>query len=110
MGSETSLDAVLEAIMAGKPASEIEPILQELSRHDRQTLLCTACSNQEEIASNCLHHGKEISALLTSNCPLYVNGKATCLLDLPVTVRFEVSNAALAAMSVKLSPFPPARY
>ena len=99
MGSEASLDVVLEAIMAGRPASQIEAILQELSRHDRQTLLCTVCSNHQEIASNCLQHGKEISALLTSNCPFYINGKATCLLDLPVTVRFEISSAAVPRLA-----------
>lgn len=58
--------------------------------------MCTVCSNHNEIASNCLQHGNEISALLTSNCPLYVSGVATCLLDLPVTVRFGISNAVRA--------------
>jgi len=90
---ETSLDAVLEAVMAGKPLAEIEAILQRLSRHDCGMLLCTVCSIRNEIASNCLQHSDEISELLTSNCPLYMNGAANCRLDLPVTVRFVISNA-----------------
>ena len=82
--------------MGGRPASEIESVLQELPRHDRQMLLCTVCSNHDEIASNCVQHGNDVSELVSSNCRFYVNGKATCLHDLPVTVRFEISNTARA--------------
>jgi len=77
--------------MAGTPASEIEAFLQDVPSADRQTILCEMCSLQKEIASNCLQYGNDVSALLTSNCPLFVNGIATCLQDLPATVRFEIS-------------------
>ena len=95
LSCKTNLDGALEAVMSGKPPSELESMLQELPRHDREVLLCTACSIQEEIARNCVQHGNEISALLSASCQFYLNGKATCLLDLPVTVRFEISSAAL---------------
>lgn len=81
MGCAPCYHGVLEAVLAGRPAFEIEPSLQELSRDDRQTVLCTVCSIHNEIASNCLEYAHEVSALLTSHCPLYVNGIATCLLD-----------------------------
>jgi hypothetical protein len=96
LGCETNLDAVLEAVMAGKPAREIEAIFQRLSRNDRGVLLCTVCSIRNEIASNCPQHADEISTLLASNCPLFMNGLANCLLDLPVSVRFALSNGVRA--------------
>lgn len=81
----------MDAVMAGAPTGEIEALLQDVRSADRQTILCELCSLQNEIANNCLQYGNEVSALLTSNCPLYVNGKATCFQDLPATVRFEIS-------------------
>jgi hypothetical protein len=81
----------MDAVMAGTPAGEIEALLKDVPSADRQTTMCEMCSLQKELASNCLEYGNEVSALLTSNCPLYVNGVATCLQDLPATVRFEIS-------------------
>jgi len=66
--------------MAGLPASEIIPLLRELPKQDRQSLLCAVCALHDEIARNCQEHAHHVSDLLGSECPLYVDGIATCLL------------------------------
>ena len=71
-------DQVFEAVMAGKPLAEIEAIVEMLSLKERQELLCTLCSIQREIASNCAQHGDDVSALLTANCSDYIDGVPTC--------------------------------
>jgi len=65
--------------MAGHPACKIIADLPHLSRDERQTLLCTVCSLHNEIACNCRDHGEEVATLLTLACPLFVDGRATCL-------------------------------
>jgi hypothetical protein len=67
--------------MSGNPAFEIISDLQHLPGDERQSLLCTVCSMHNEIACNCRDHGKEVSKLLTLECPLFVDGRATCLLE-----------------------------
>jgi hypothetical protein len=67
--------------MAGHPAFEIISNLRHLPTDDRQSLLCTVCSMHHEIACNCRDHGNEVSTLLTLECPLFVDGRATCLLE-----------------------------
>jgi len=67
--------------MAGHPAFEITSNLQHLPNYERQLLLCTVCSMHNEIACNCRDHGDEVSTLLTLECPLFVDGRATCLLE-----------------------------
>jgi hypothetical protein len=73
-------EAVLQAIMAGCPAIETIPQLQDLPSDDRQTILCTVCSISNEIVCNCRDHGNEVLKLLTSECPRFIDGRATCLL------------------------------
>lgn len=68
--------------MAGYPASDVEWLLRRLSDADRQQLLCTLCQIHIELASNCQQHGQEVSALLTEHCPLYIDGVATCLIEI----------------------------
>jgi hypothetical protein len=79
VASSATYAEVLDAIMAGYPATMVEQQLQRLSSGDRQALLCEVCSLHNEIASNCIDHGVEVSQLLTAHCPLYLNGQATCL-------------------------------
>jgi uncharacterized membrane protein len=92
MSCANSYDGVLEAVMAGRPLSEIEAIVETLSLEDRQELLCTLCSIQHEIASNCAQHGDDVSALLSLNCALYVDGVATCPTDQPVAEGSDIPN------------------
>jgi len=65
--------------MAGTSASVIGLDLLTLAPDDRQALLCFVCSIHNEMASNCLQHGAEVAKLLTAECPLFIDGRATCL-------------------------------
>ena len=63
--------------MAGLPAVETIPLLQNLPTTDRQAILCSVCFIYDEIASISLNHGAEVSKLL-SECPFFVDGRPTC--------------------------------
>jgi len=76
-----TFDGVFETIMAGQPTSQIVPALKVLPADDRQALLCTLCAMHDEIDRNSQEHGKDVRQLLESECPLFVNGIATCLID-----------------------------
>jgi len=78
----TTFDIVVEKILAGRSVPEILPSLEKLASYDRQAVLCTVCRLQHEIATNCIQHGAEISALLAAQCPRYRNGVATCLIEI----------------------------
>jgi hypothetical protein len=69
---------VVEAIMAGYPAVEIITLLHNLPTTDRQAILCSACCAHNEIAHISIDHGNEISRLLASECPFFVDGRPTC--------------------------------
>jgi hypothetical protein len=71
---------VYQAILAGTSASMVSRHLDQLSRNERQHLLCTVCAMHHEIACNCLETADELTKLLTVECPLYVNAVATCRL------------------------------
>lgn len=67
--------------MAGDSADEIVPRLQALPIDDRQRLLCAVCSIRDEITCTCRNTGAEVSKLLSLQCPFFVDGQVTCLLD-----------------------------
>jgi hypothetical protein len=76
-----SVPEVYEAILGGVPASMVAPHLIQLPPGERQNLLCTVCSMHSEIARNCIATANEVQNLLTAECPYYVDGVATCLLE-----------------------------
>lgn len=76
-----TFDGLFETVMAGHPSGEIVPVLKLLSADDRQALLCTICAIHDEIARNSQEHGRDVEQLLESQCILFVNGVATCLVD-----------------------------
>lgn len=92
MSYANSYDGVLEAVMAGRPLSEIETIVEKLSLEERQALLCTLYSIQHEIAINCAQHGDDVSGLLSLNNSLYSDGAATCPTDQPVAEGSDIPN------------------
>jgi len=69
---------VFNAILAGRPEREVAPMLQQLDPDARENLLCTVCAMRQEIARNCHSTAAEVNALLTTECPLYIRGTATC--------------------------------
>ncbi|HTS48621.1 MAG TPA: hypothetical protein VMH05_11800 [Bryobacteraceae bacterium] len=81
MESVATFDGVVEKILAGRSVPEILPCLEKLASYDRQAVLCTVCRLHREIATNCIQHDAEISALLAAGCPRYRNGVATCLIE-----------------------------
>ena len=81
MSSLSPVSEVMEMILAGEPAVLVSPRLKELPADERLNLLCTVCSMHGEIARNCLNTGKELSKLLSGECPYFVDGTATCLLE-----------------------------
>jgi hypothetical protein len=76
-----SVPEVYEAILGGVPASIVAPHLVKLPPGERHNLLCAVCSMHSEIARNCIATAKEVRNLLTAECPYYVDGVATCLLE-----------------------------
>ncbi len=81
MSSPSSVNEVMEMILAGDPELLVASRLKELPSDERLTLLCTVCSMHDEIARNCLHTAKEVRKLLSDECPYYVDGTATCLFE-----------------------------
>lgn len=78
-----TFDGLFETVMAGHPSGEIVPALNVLNADDRQALLCTICAIHDEIARSSQEHGRDVRQLLESQCPLFVNDVATCLVDEP---------------------------
>jgi hypothetical protein len=72
-------ECVLDEVLAGSPISEVVASLRGLCPDERQRLLCSLCEMHNEIASNCLMVAGNVSELLKSECPLYIDGRATCL-------------------------------
>lgn len=81
VASAATFESVVEAILAGQTAEEILPMLEALTSYDRQAVLCTVCAMRKEIATNCTQNGADVESLLSSQCPLFVNGVPTCLLE-----------------------------
>ena len=79
--SAATFETVVEAILAGQTPEEVLPMLEALTSYDRQAVLCTVCAMRNEIATNCTQHAAAVGALLSSQCPLFLNGVATCLLE-----------------------------
>lgn len=75
-----TLDGLFDTVMAGYP-NDIVPALKILRNDDRQALLCTICSIHDEIKRNSLEHGRDVHQFLESQCPLFLDGVATCMLD-----------------------------
>ena len=73
-----TVSEVFDSILAGSREWEVANMLQQLTDEDRQNLLCNVCAMREEIARNCCATAAEVNALLNTECPLYVNGIATC--------------------------------
>jgi hypothetical protein len=67
--------------MAGYPAVSTIAELQKLRSDERQNLLCRVCSMYSEIACTGRDHGNEVLTLLASECPLFIDGFATCHLE-----------------------------
>ena len=76
-----TLEELFETVLAGHPSGEIVTALKTLSPDDRQALLCTICSIHDEIERNSQEHGEDVRQLLETQCPLFNNGIATCLVD-----------------------------
>ena len=81
MSDESPTDQVVEMILAGYPACVVAPRLKNLSPDARQSLLCNVCSMHCEIACNCLATANELDALLSVECPYYIDHVATCLVE-----------------------------
>jgi hypothetical protein len=81
MPSESPADEVMEMILAGYPARFVAPRLKDLTEKDRLSLLCSVCSMRCEIARNCLATAKEVDTLLTAECPYFLDGVPTCLVE-----------------------------
>jgi hypothetical protein len=65
MSGSTTYDHVLNAVMSAQPAADVLPAVQELPSEDKQKLIRTLRSIQNEIATICGDHARELSKLLT---------------------------------------------
>ena len=78
MGYDISYERVLNEIMAGNSVEAILPQLRQMPLGHRQRLLCAVCWMKEDIAMNSNAHASLVDAILTSQCPLFQDGKPTC--------------------------------
>jgi hypothetical protein len=65
MSCSTTYDHVLNAVMSAQPAADVLPAIQRLPSEDKQKLIRTLRSIQNEIATVCGDHARELSKLLT---------------------------------------------
>ena len=71
---------VLQAVLAGEPRYVVSQYFRQVPEERRQPLLCSICDVHNEIATNCLSIADGANELLSVECPLFIDGKATCLL------------------------------
>jgi len=71
---------VVDALLAGSTAVELQPEVSRLPIMELHALLCSACWMRDEIASNCVEYAEEIDKLLTRNCGIYAAGVRGCFL------------------------------
>ena len=71
---------ILDALLAGSTAAELQSNVSRLPIMEVHALLCSACWMRNDIASNCAAYGTEVDKLLTRNCGIYAAGVKGCLL------------------------------
>jgi len=71
-----SAQDVLNALLSGATATELQPEVERLPLTELKTLLCTACSMREEVIANCHDTGAEVDH--TRNCQLYATQPQAC--------------------------------
>jgi len=77
-----SVTSLLESLLAGTPARQIQLALDQLpTRAKRQAVLCTACGIREEVGESCRERADEISELLAANCDIYDASRKPCMLQ-----------------------------
>ncbi len=73
-----SAQDVLNALLSGATATELQPEVERLPPIELKALLCTACSMREEVIANCHDTGDEVDQLLTQNCELHTTQPQAC--------------------------------
>jgi hypothetical protein len=97
MSGSTTYDHVLNAVMSAQPAADVLPAVQRLPSEDKQKLIQTLRSIQNEIATICGDHARELSKLLT-----LAEG-----IDLPESTRTSMSRSGADTGAPTTSASPP---
>jgi hypothetical protein len=69
---------VLNALLAGSTAEELQSDLAQLSAVEHQAVVCSACVLRQEIADTCQAPADEVNRLVAENCPFYRRGATHC--------------------------------
>jgi hypothetical protein len=69
---------ILNALLAGNTAEQLQPELAQLSAVEHQALVCTACVLRQEIADTCQAPAYEVNKLVAENCPFHKFGAKDC--------------------------------
>jgi hypothetical protein len=78
-----STPGLVNALIAGRPANELEMEFSRLSsRGECQAVLCTCCTILEEARKNRPELADEMTKLLTRNCELFAPGRKVCRMGL----------------------------
>lgn len=78
-----STPGLVNALMAGRPANDLELEFSRLSsRAECQAVLCTCCTILDEVGKNCRECADEITKLVIRNCELFKPGRQVCRMRL----------------------------
>ena len=69
---------IIDMLLGGASAAEVQAHLPELAAVECQALLCTVCSAEDEMAMVCRERAAEIHAILMANCQFYASGTRAC--------------------------------
>jgi hypothetical protein len=69
---------IFRALLAGSSVEELQADVLKLSAVEHNTLVCTLCSLEKEIATNCQQRGEEVQRFIQDNCSFYRAGAQAC--------------------------------
>ena len=82
-----TVHSILDALLTGSSAEELQPRIHGLPAVERATLLCSTCAMIEELVTICHGVGVEAEGVLIRNCRHYQPGNgrhhATCERERP---------------------------
>jgi hypothetical protein len=65
---------ILNALLAGSTAEQLQPEVKRLSAVEHQAVVCTACVLRYDIEDNCQAPADEVTKLVAKNCPFHKSG------------------------------------
>jgi hypothetical protein len=69
---------ILDGLMAGVRAIDLNSLVNALKSEERRALLCTVCTMPDELSSTSVDRFQEADEMLGA-CPFYIDGRRTCV-------------------------------